>query len=770
MGNCRGTVGQVRQGKVRDATVLQVICAGALMVLAACDGSSAEGRSEPPAKAAIVELPASWSGLVLESRKTYPATLTLNVDGTDVQGVLRVQPLNGAGPRLTTSDADIPVEGTYDPAIGVLSLTTQSGDRRGELIFDVAVSDVGSVAVASEQMRQTNGRGAQRARAVFATDRDEKAALERIAVLSAAFEGWRPDMAEGSCPAALAAWRDEALAFQETRRDPVEQYDIFYTDAFRKAFGAPYETVAPERLKQNASLLRGACRPEDRVRGNKTNQLAYMIGQGQPHQEHLLWRFESAVASRWVETRSDVLKSDTPMTPAQLNLLDTMWRGIGIGRYGYNISDLNADIERRKAILRAEENRAEMLAFYDRYKDRFDLLIEVARNHANQDAAFLAEVQGKLDAYLEPASEVYARDANNVSEAEYMLAWAAQAGTAELCPLSKPATCRRIGKRFEARVSDMAKDFAEALEQAATRRTDRNNRSLEELATQVTFAGDMDMLYGDLLEIGKLTDSWADVRRTRQNLQKHLAKPLQAELDNLSGADALTGFERRYFFGDDLGQGSVRKIATTLDKRLADEAPFRGLEGGDYLNALVNQDFARLRELDAQYTRGYRPMIALAGASLSMLNPAAGPAMEKELANLSAIHGVFGAYLLNYQEAWPKCLKPSDPVFEVTKSQSTVTRDEFGQEISNVTNWTTRDQYKVPASLAGYFQTLWRSDPRTTDARFMDWLLNDRKTNGLVDGLDAAMKQQDCDSPAVRKLEQGMIAYYEDVSRRLGRR
>ncbi|MBR9806619.1 MAG: hypothetical protein GYB49_05285 [Alphaproteobacteria bacterium] len=759
----------MRQGKVRDATVLQVICAGVLMVLAACDSSSAEERSEPYAKTAVTELPASWSGFVLESRKPYPATLRLDVDGADVQGVLRVESLNGAVPRLTTADADIPVEGTYDPPVGVLSLTTQSGDRRGELIFDVAVSDVGSVAVASEQ-RHINGRGAQRARAVFATDRDKKATLERIAVLSAAFEGWRPDMEKGSCPAALAAWRDEALAFQETRRDPVEQYDIFYTDAFRKAFGAPYETVDPERLKQNASLLRGACRPEDRVRGNETNQLAYMIGLGQPHQDHLLWRFESEAASRWVETRSDVLKSDTPMTSAQLNLLDTMWRGIGIGRYGYNVSDLNADIERRKAILRAEENRADMLAFYDRYKDRFDLLIEVARNHANQDEDFLAEVQDKLDTYLEPASEVYARDANNVSEAEYMLAWAVQAGTADLCPLSKPATCRRIGKRFEARVTDMAKDFADALEQAAARRTDRNDRSLEQLATQVTFAGDMDMLYGDLLEIGKLTDSWADVTGTRQQLQKRLAKPLQAELDGLSGADALTGFERRYFFNDDLAQKGVRKIATTLDKRLADEAPFRGLEGGDYLNALVNQDFARLRELDAHYTRGYRPMIALAGASLSMLNPAAGPAMDKELANLSAIHGVFGAYLLNYQDAWPKCLKASDPVFEVTKSQSTVTRDEFGQEISHVTNWTTRDQYKVPASLAGYFQTLWRSDPRTTDARFMDWLLNDRKTNGLVDGLDGAMKQHGCDSPAVRKLEQGMITYYGDVSRRLGRR
>lgn len=769
MGNCRGTVGQVRQGKVRDATVLQVICAGVLMVLAACDSSSAEERSEPYAKTAVTELPASWSGFVLESRKPYPATLRLDVDGADVQGVLRVESLNGAVPRLTTADADIPVEGTYDPPVGVLSLTTQSGDRRGELIFDVAVSDVGSVAVASEQ-RHINGRGAQRARAVFATDRDKKATLERIAVLSAAFEGWRPDMEKGSCPAALAAWRDEALAFQETRRDPVEQYDIFYTDAFRKAFGAPYETVDPERLKQNASLLRGACRPEDRVRGNETNQLAYMIGLGQPHQDHLLWRFESEAASRWVETRSDVLKSDTPMTSAQLNLLDTMWRGIGIGRYGYNVSDLNADIERRKAILRAEENRADMLAFYDRYKDRFDLLIEVARNHANQDEDFLAEVQDKLDTYLEPASEVYARDANNVSEAEYMLAWAVQAGTADLCPLSKPATCRRIGKRFEARVTDMAKDFADALEQAAARRTDRNDRSLEQLATQVTFAGDMDMLYGDLLEIGKLTDSWADVTGTRQQLQKRLAKPLQAELDGLSGADALTGFERRYFFNDDLAQKGVRKIATTLDKRLADEAPFRGLEGGDYLNALVNQDFARLRELDAHYTRGYRPMIALAGASLSMLNPAAGPAMDKELANLSAIHGVFGAYLLNYQDAWPKCLKASDPVFEVTKSQSTVTRDEFGQEISHVTNWTTRDQYKVPASLAGYFQTLWRSDPRTTDARFMDWLLNYRKTNGLVDGLDGAMKQHGCDSTAVRKLEQGMITYYGDVSRRLGRR
>ncbi len=769
MGNCRGIIRHAGQGKVRDATVLQIICACVLMMLAACGGSSAEGRSKPLGKGAIDELPTSWSGLVLESRKSYPAALSLDVDGAGVQGVLRVESLNGAVPRLTTADADILVEGTYDPVIGVLSLTTQSGDRRGELIFDIAVSDVGSIAVASEQ-RHINGRGAQRARAVFATGRDEKAALERIAVLSAAFEGWRPDMAEGSCPAALAAWRDEALAFQETRRDPMEQYDIFYTDAFRKAFGAPYETVDPERLKQNASLLRGACRQEDRVRGNKTNQLGYMIGQGQPHQDHLLWRFESAAASRWVETRSDVLKSDTPMTSAQLNLLDTMWRGIGIGRYGYNISDLNADIERRKALLRAEENRADMLAFYDRYKDRFDLLVEVARNHANQDEDFLAEVQDKLDAYLEPASEVYARDANNVSEAEYMLGWAAQAGTAELCLLSKPATCRRIGKRFEGRVTDMTKDFAEALEQAAARRTDKHDRSLEQLVTQVTFAGDMDMLYGDLLEIGKLSDSWADVTDTRQQLQKRLAKPLQAELDGLSGADALVGFERRYFFGDDLGQGSVRKVSETLDARLADEAPFRGLEGGDYLNALVNQDITRLRELDAHYTRGYRPMIALAGASLSMMNPAAGPALARELANLSAIHGVFGAYLLNYQDAWPKCLKSSDPVFEVTKSQSTVTRNEFGEEISNVTNWTTRDQYKVPASLEPHFRTLWRSDVRTSDARFMDWLLNDQKTNRLIDGLDEAMKQQGCDSPAIEALEQGMIAYYSDVSRRLGHR
>lgn len=177
-----------------------------------------------------------------------------------------------------------------------------------------------------------------------------------------------------------------------------------------------------------------------------------------------------------------------------------------------------------------------------------------------------------------------------------------------------------------------------------------------------------------------------------------------------------------------------------------------------------------MRELDAHYTRGYRPMIALAGASLSMMNPAAGPALEREAANLSAIHGVFGAYLLNYQDAWPKCLKKTDPVFEVTSSMSTVARDAYGNEISRIRNWTTRDQYKVPASLEPHFRTLWRSDVRTSDARFMDWLLNDQKTNSLVDGLDAAMKQHGCDSPAVEALEQGMIAYYSDVSRRLGRR
>ena len=125
MGNCRGTFGHVRQGKVWDAQVLQVICAGVIMMLAACGGSSAEERSEPNSMTTITELPVSWSGLVIESRKPYPATLSLGVDGADVQGVFRVESLNGAVPRLTVADVDIPVEGTYDSAIGILSLTTQ---------------------------------------------------------------------------------------------------------------------------------------------------------------------------------------------------------------------------------------------------------------------------------------------------------------------------------------------------------------------------------------------------------------------------------------------------------------------------------------------------------------------------------------------------------------------------------------------------------------------------------------------------------------------
>ncbi|MEZ5897086.1 MAG: hypothetical protein R3C51_11875 [Parvularculaceae bacterium] len=409
---------------MNNAAFLHGVCAGLLLIIAACGDTSAEGRSQtPPAKSATMKLPQTWSGLILQSRKLYPATLSIYVDDGDVTGALLIEQQNGAGQGLIAADGEIAVTGAYDPEIGVLSLATQSGDRRGELIFDIAVSDVGSVAVASEQMRQTKGRGSQRARAAFAADKNGMAALARIAELAAAFEGWRPEMAEGDCPKALAAWRDETLAFQQTRRDPVEQFDVFYTDAFRKAFGGPYQSVSPDNIKANASLLRGACRPEDRVLGNKTNQLAYMVGQGEPHQQHLLWKFESAAAARWVEMRAKTLKSDAQMTRNQLNLLDTMWRGIGIGRYGFNISELNADIENRKNALRAKENREEMLAFYDRYRDRFDLLVEIARNHAHEDAAFLSDVQKKLDDYLEPASVIYARDADNVSEADFMLAW-----------------------------------------------------------------------------------------------------------------------------------------------------------------------------------------------------------------------------------------------------------------------------------------------------------------------------------------------------------
>ena len=149
---------------------------------------------------------------------------------------------------------------------------------------------------------------------------------------------------------------------------------------------------------------------------------------------------------------------------------------------------------------------------------------------------------------------------------------------------------------------------------------------------------------------------------------------------------------------------------------------------------------------------------------MALMTPEWSNDVRTQVASLSAVYAVFATYLLDYETRYPQCLGANAVEFQITRGTETVTR-EFGREISRVTNWTTRNSYRVPARLEAAFNAVWRADPRTGDVQFMDWLANDLRTRQLIGAVETAMADYACDSPEITKLERGLVWYHQRVAR-----
>lgn len=736
-----------------------------LFLLPGC-GQSADGESDADRTytgqpSQIGNFRGEWKGVVVNARLLRPVTLTLDNNDGSVSGTLVLHDVEGTRTRLGEIDVDIPLVGEFDPALGVVSVSTESGNRLGELAIEVMLADDNAL-VAMFRLGRRGTRGSREAKGVLAAKRDRDALVHLVETASA-LRNWRPQAVDGKCPRDLAEWLDNALELKSSGRHVADALQAFEDPVFEEAFDAPYETVGADALKKGSGLIRGACRPEDRRLGQQADQVSFMVADARIYQDYHLLRLETAAAEPWVEDISAALAADVALGSRQLDLLETRWRDFGLARLGYELRSLEPLLAARREVLREQDKRDQKLAMYDNYSERFDLLVTLAGSDGTEGA------QEKLDAYLKPAAEIYAAEAIRPDEARFMLAWAHGINSGATCPLSKASHCKNIAEDFEDRAEALADSFESELEQLADTRLDNRDRSLEQLAAQVVFAAEMRSRYGDLLAVGDLEDAWEDVVDERRNLQDRLDETLLEELESRTATTALIAFESEYFAPGDLDERAMRDIDELLRERLATEAPFRDLPAGDYLNAAVNGETARLMALDREYMQGLKPLLGLTAQSLSMIMPQEVRTLRAEVDNLSAVHATLGTFLLEYGTTYPDCLGANPARFEVTRSQSTVTRDRFGSEISRVQNWTTRDEYAVPQRLAATFNQVWRSDFRTADARFMDAMLNDSRLSTLVRSTQRAMSDRACDSPEMMALEQGLIRYYRNVSARVGR-
>ncbi len=731
----------------------------AIFILAACDDSSnANAQAEKAAKQFLQKPNQKFEGLI-DGRSSF-RLVSVSVkqgEGEKVSGTLNLGESQEHSSINLKTDIDIPLEGKFDPYTGVASLTTQSGEKTGEVIIEIAQTEQGALGTFYRTSR-AGYKSSMIAKAVFVlpAQAGQRAHIQKTL---SALSDRKFDPISGNCPSNVQAWIDAALDIRKTAKYSWENLKTFDIPEFKAAFGKTYDTIDSQSLKKAQGLLNDACVPEDRAKAGHVRQLSHMVADARTYKDMQYRRFEKPIVQAWADRMIGLVSSEVALDDTQLTFIQTHWQSFRISSYGHDFRKLKTLLAERRKLNKERELRLSRLDLMENYKDRFDLMYLTALAQIREYPDTKELVQAKLDEHLVSASSEYVSNARNAEHLKYMISWSTNIDNGMECHLSSSSDCQKISKVFKAGTSEVAAKLAPKMGDRADRELEGKDKTLEDLAQHVKTAESIRFRYRDGLSVGDLSKKWEDMTRKRQKLQKALYYELYDVIEPLTNARAIVQFEKAYFLEDDLEQWYFRKIDKLLSEKLKTHAPFRSLPSGEYLDALVSKDWAELRKLDEEYTQGFKPIFALAGQAMSMISTSAGAGMAGMAKNTTAVNAAFATYMLDYQNAYKGCLG-ADPVeARVSKTTTEIKKNEFGFEISR-SSWTNNDDYKIPRRLAPHFEKLWRSDFRQGDPLMTDALFNDARISKLVRGVKEVMKKYPCDDPSVKALEQGMIQYY----------
>ena len=389
---------------------------------------------------------------------------------------------------------------------------------------------------------------------------------------------------------ALRDWLAAAIAHRATGPKGDDVYAPLYNDEFERAFGAPYDRVDVETLKQNAGLIRGACRPEDRRDASHRRSNGGIWWPAATPTTHIL-SAASACQSPKPGRRAGQRLSRATCRCHQPNSTAFKHFGGGLAWQAIDSASATSPTTSRRDAPCWPRLRPVSSCSPCTTTTLNDLICSYySYNGTRTRMRYFEPPRAKRVArYFESAAEAYIDNAKHAEDARWMLAWSQGIERGAECPVANARDCRRVAARFDDRVEELSREFAKHLDEQ-WRRAAQSERTTATLTEYVRDAQIVERTYGDLLAVDRLDDAWESIADARRDLQARLRDDLLEELEALTSATALIAFEKKYFAPGDLDVRRMRPIASELNDRLSQHAPFRQYRGGDYLNALANRD------------------------------------------------------------------------------------------------------------------------------------------------------------------------------------
>ncbi len=743
----------------------------------------------------------NWTGLLYCSGRTFPLTLTINtLDDHSVSGQISV---SGAIQRAGKTAAGYSLfgggaieNGSYYPYSREVRFTTEDENNR-KLALSALLSADGERAV----LRTTVGRGRPCELGIIASS-DSDDFIERLAAdISAIQANIQPDAA-GQCSKPVREWLAAAAGIEKDANNRVNIDPVLSEDVFNTIFGKPYTEFSAAEVLETGAQLTAYCLSRDDSRELKqiAARLAGEISNRRYFEISRFNVFREDVIRSWQQRTRSLLASGLTMTHTQAAQLAAMPQA---HRFADVVPDEIVE-DRRTEQQKAQTRRFDFsplmpkVAIVDELSDyasemgnreqalNFAELLLGSKDDFVRFTTLYGNIMNNLELDNTPATEVYKRHLEasavayvsgeeiSIAELAYMQQWI-QATTGEHgCAAEVADTCDDAAAIFSQAIDDRIEYFVDQ-DLEALEVLEEEGEQLTTLANLVTLNNAQQQKYGALAahrDVAELLDEAADLRWA---LQEDLEEDLLDKLAEQKSTPQIRRFESTYFLLGDLDKRAVADLKDALYQARQYAQPFRGNDSSDYLNALYNQDFDRLRQLDRSILQSVAPLLGLyrqqvetmiaLGEALTGVNVPANNPLTAKLKLPSALGLVAGTYLLHYGREYEDCLKPNALQISYSKRTDTAYKNSMGFTMYTIKGVTVYEDYAINPEFRDMFYDYFSSENDRNTANFMDAIFNGSQLSGLRRGTLATMKKYDCDAPEIGKLEQGMRAYYAHLKR-----
>jgi len=718
-------------------------------------------------------LEGDWRGAIYCKGRAFPIAFEIEDEG---EGRISVEARIGGevGGRyespFPTPQNEASLVGKYSPRLARFELASENSPEQRRIGIDGLIDpESGDMAL---NIAQYQGR-----RLAYACDhgfarKDARADLvdaflERVAALSKGRRAIETDR----CRPALAEWMAAADGVSGGRRLDMraEGLKLAETATFEPLFGAPLARIEADDLRRMGAELRMRCDGGAPASQALRYGLAGLLDESGGFQRAVHHAEGVAVLRGWAKAMERRLAADVSLDVGETSGILITARAFARPSAPDLLKPLNAAVAAWQARQARYARIAAVKAEVDAAASDFVALMVLAGAAAGMPADEAALIEAGLAANFRAAAERYVQTAETPEAATYMWAWSRAPGETPACVVVGRDACEDVADDFEDRAEDLAEDFAEAELDAYEEVLD-GKTALETLAAVVADERRYRETYGGLAGVEAMAEAQEERDDGRRDLQEDLDDELEDAVRAATTAPELQKLLAAYFLDGDLDDDDMDDVLDAVRERQAASTPFVGLPGADYLNALYNNDLAALRELDARYVAGFKPLAALYAQQVIQMGPLVDALLGRRqgrtaadartgYATLSIIAPVAGVYLLEYQDRFEACLKPDARVFTVTRSADRVTtRGSF--EIERVRLWTTKDEYRVNPEFFDIFRQVWNTDLNSSGARMLEYFVNDGRISRVADGVRKMMATWDCDAPEIRQFEQNLAAYF----------